>query len=162
MNRTTTVVLALCLALFAATEARAFDYAAYEPSTLRHVAQEQLRAFRNAQERPVAADRFAVLPGTRFRIAATWTGAQVPLSPVAARMIARWGDAFGKPGVLGLFEREIIVRHAGRMRRIPIQSSLLPHLAAESGPGGRLTLYVTLLGSVNGDMIFVANEFRTR
>lgn len=160
MIRVSALTLALLLTL--APAALAFDYAAYAPSTMRHVAQEQWRAFRAAEASPAEAERFAVMAGTRFRFAATWTGIHVPLSPEAARMIERWGNAFGRPGVRTLFDREIVVRHAGRMRRIPIQTSLLPHLQTESGPGGRLVLFVTLLGSVNGDMIFVANEFRPR
>ena len=161
MHRALRLALAVTLILSArAVAAEAFDYSAYVPATLRHVAVSQGAAFRAAERETGAAGRVAVLGGTRFRILATWTGAECPLSPAASGMIARWARAFNRPDVPALFGSEIVVRHAGRMRRLPIQSSLLPYLRAESGPGGRLVLFVTLLGTVNGNMIFVVNEFR--
>ncbi len=163
MRQALRLALAVTMILAArAVAAEAFDFSAYVPATLRHVAVAQGKAFRVAERQAGLAERVAVLGGTRYRILATWTGAECPLSHAARGMIERWARAFRRPDVPGLFEREIIVRHAGRMRRLPIQSSLLPHLRAESGPGGKLVLFVTLLGTVNGDMIFVVNEFRPR
>lgn len=135
------------------TPAPAFDWGAYRRVTLSEL----------TKGRPTPPKDAYTLDsgGDGYRVKVTVTGNKRSVPTNRKTLIELWGKAH-KPhvNVRALFANEVQVQDGAESLWLPIQSVLEPALAEETRPGEEVDVLVTCFGAVDGQWLFVVNEFQ--
>lgn len=146
--------LAVLLALLWPGASGAFDPAAYVPIELKAVppltpAVTDGRSFQLDAAHP------------RYRTRATFTGNTRPLSGDVRMLVRLWRQAMQHPPAYDqLFVSEVEVMQDGQRYWMPIQQPLMAPFIAEVHKGHPVTLYVLLLGGIDGMPVLTVSEFQ--
>lgn len=126
----------------------------YKPSTLAAVV-----AHSKATQKLGPEEIDLVSAGASYRVTLRCAGQSRPIDETAESFILFWVKTLGLPrSTAGLFESEACFSEGEEVYWLPIQSSLVPDIAANKG--ALVEVYVVWLGSIgNRRFFFIVNRF---
>jgi hypothetical protein len=141
----------LCLFFLSMSAAgQDFDYAAYKPATLAEI----------TADLPAHGSDWFAEGHPRYRTRATFTGRVRPTSEDTKEFIGHWVKAMGHPeAYAGVFMNEIEITQEGASYWMPAQEVLVEPLQVEVAAGAQIDLYLLLMGSQHGRLVFAVSEF---
>ena len=146
------VLLTFLFSIAALAFAADFDYGAYEPAKLADAA--------SGSDVDPRADYWFAADYPRYHTLATFTGKIRPIDPGVKAFIAMWIKATGHPATDGdMFKTQVEIKQDAAVYWLPIQQVLVEPLQKEVTAGGRVNLYVLLMGAYRHAPVFTVNEF---
>jgi hypothetical protein len=144
--------------LFASISAssQGLDWSRYKPGRL-----EEILASSKATQKLEPHEMDIVSGQASYRVMLRFSGLTRPIDPTAKGFIRVWLKLHGLPeSHAELFEQEACFREGKETYWLPIQSTLLPSLAAGPNKEAELPVYLVWLGSIgNSQFFFIINGF---
>ena len=166
MKKLQALLAALTLTLFAGGAARAFDYDAFQPTTLSKARAE----FVEVASQPIPGRPGAFLTssfnqgGQRWRTPATYTGQSRPLDADELKFIRDWLKSSQRENLAGIFTDSHLFTADGVEYWLPVQAPVATFFPKELKPGDKIDLYLVEIGGTRrGDRwlwLPLVSEFR--
>jgi hypothetical protein len=138
----------------------AFDPSGYKPSTIYQEFVRMEADHQEAYKKKSEAKHILVHPMVTFSITAKFTEKDRPLTETNKKGVEYFSKVFGKPKVVEIYIREILVRDSdNREYWLPIQEKFLEPLHKEYYKGCKLTLYLVLAIIIEHEPVAFINEF---
>jgi hypothetical protein len=94
-----------------------------------------------------------------YKVRVVLPGDVRPASELNSRLASKWLTARGGNATQALFNREVLVQEGTVSYWVPIYEGILPEFQKGVKPGASYDLYITRLGSVSSQPVYLINKF---
>jgi len=150
------ILILMCILHFFQRAVYGFDYDSYKPFTMNGIV-----LAHPIPDDKAAKEDFSFECGklSKIRTKAIYSGEFRLLSKIHRRFLLGWCTVTNRKDHFKLFKQEVKLKEGKNIYWVPIQEALVSDLKKEAKPSQESTFYIVYIGQLNGDHVFLINEF---